>query len=326
MLNKHKNLDLKDRKIIFELEKNARVPLTKIAKTLKISKQLTGYKLKKLETSGIIEGYHAIIDTSRLGFTTYRVYLKFQNLTQHKKEEFLAFLETLNEVTILLSIDGEWDAGFAVMVKNIYDFYEVWEKILEYKEFIEQYRTSIYSPIYHFTKKFLSLTDEYYVETKMLGGKEKAEFDDLDISILSELSPNVRNPLTEISKKLKRSAQLIINRVKTMEKTGIIQGYRPILNWKLLGYEYYKADITLNNNKQQNEIMNFGKQHKYIFQINKTIGGSDLEIELYAKNKEHFREIMNEIQDKFSDAFKNYTYFTLIKTYKETFFPKTNLL
>lgn len=321
MTKNRQNLDLREKKIIFELEKDARTPISKIAKKLKISKQLASYKLKKLEKSKIIEGYHAIIDTSRLGFTTYRVYLKFQNLNSVKKKEFLTFLSDLNEITILLTIDGVWDVGFAVMVKDIYKFYDLWDKILDYKINISSYNISIYSPIYHFTRTFLADFETPISDTKILGGKREANFDDLDIQILKELAPNVRKPLTEIAEKLDKSAQLIINRIKALEKKGIIQGYRPILNWKLLNYDYYKVDINLSSNSRYKEMFNFCKQNKYIFQIDKTIGGSDFEIEIYAKNKDHFRKIMNEFQDKFNGVFDNYSYFTLIKTYKEVFFP-----
>lgn len=314
-------LDLKDRKILYELEKNARASVSEIAKKVGMSKQMVSYKIKRLEEAGIIGGYHAIIDTSRLGYMTYRVYLKFQHLTSEKKKEILEFLVSLKEITIMLTIDGRWDVGFAVMVKNIYDFYDVWARIMTLKEFIDLYHISIYSPVYHFTRTFLSPKKGELPKTLILGGKEKVEFDELDIGILKGLAPNVRKPLTAIAEKLGRSAQFVINRVKGLEKRGIIQGYRPILNWSLLGYEYYKVDITLLSHKRDKELFEYCKQHLYIFQIDKTIGGSDFEIEIYAKGKEHFKQIMQELQDRFKDVFKNYVYFTLEKTYKEVFMP-----
>lgn len=314
-------LDVKDKKILYELEKNARVPMSKIAKAVGLSKQLVSYKIKRLEEVKIIEGYHAVIDTSKLGYTTYRVYLKFQHLTIEKRKEILDFLTSLNEVTILLTIDGHWNVGFAIMVKNIYDFYDVWNKIMAYKEFIDLYNISIYSPIYHFTRTFLSPKKSTLPKILILGGKEKVEFDNLDVQILKALAPNVRKPLTEIAVKLGKSAQLIINRIKAMEKKGILQGYRPILNWHLLGFEYYKVDITLRSHKRSKELFAYCKNHPLIFQIDKTIGGSDFEIEIYAKSKEHFKKIMQELQSKFSNVFKNYCHFTLERTFKEMFMP-----
>lgn len=314
-------LDLKDQKILYELEKNARETVSNISKRLGISKQLVSYKIKRLEEAKVIDGYHAIIDTSRLGYTTYRVYLRFQHINSEKMNEIITFLINIPEVAILVTIDGQWDLGFALMVRNIYDFYTVWDKVMRFRELIEKYNISIYSPIYHFTRTFLSPKEDEIAKIRILGGKEKAEFDTLDIQILKELAPNVRKPLTEIAQKLKKSAQLVINRKKSLEKREIIQGYRPILNWNLLGYEYYKIDINLLSHKRDKELFNFCKQHKYIFQIDKTIGGSDFEIEIYAKSKRHFKEIMEDIQNKFHDMFKNYSYFTVEKTYKELFFP-----
>ena len=73
-------LNLKDKKILYELEKNARVTISDIAKKVGLSKQLVSYKIKRLEEERIIEGYHAIIDTSKLGYTTYRVYFTFPTI------------------------------------------------------------------------------------------------------------------------------------------------------------------------------------------------------------------------------------------------------
>lgn len=313
-------LDKKEQKILYELEKNARAPVSAIAKSVGVSKQLASHKIKRLERAKIIEGYHAIIDTSRLGYITFRVYLKFQHLTSKKREELLMELSKMHEITILLSIDGRWDAGFAVMVRDISSFYGVWDNILKFRDFIDTYHISIYSPIYHFTRTFLSQRKEE-PRVLILGGNEKIDHDELDLKILRELAPNVRKPVVEIAYKLRRSLQVIINRIRNLEKKKILQGYRPIINWDLLGYTYYKVDIDLLNRRRDDELFNFCKKHKFIFQIDKTIGGSDLEIEIYAKSKDHFKKIMQEIQDEFHSVFKNYSYFTLEKTYKETFFP-----
>ena len=192
---------------------------------------------------------------------------------------------------------------------------------MRFREMIEKYHISIYSPVYHFTRTFLSPKEGEISKIRILGGKEKTEFDNLDIHILKELAPNIRKPLSEIAQKVRKSTQFVINRVKSLEEREIIQGYRPILNLNLLGYEYYKVDVNLLSHKKDDRLFNFCKQHKYIFQIDKTIGGSDFEIEIYAKSKKHFKEIMQEIQDKFHDVFKNYSCFTVEKTYKEVFFP-----
>ena len=50
----------KDRDILFELSLNARATITKIAKKVKLSKQVVSYRLGLLEKNKVILGYYAI--------------------------------------------------------------------------------------------------------------------------------------------------------------------------------------------------------------------------------------------------------------------------
>ena len=123
------------------------------------------------------------------------------------------------------------------------------------------------------------------------------------------------------AKKLKISPDTVRNRIKNLEKKEIIVGYKLGLNLEKLDYVSYRVDLQLTSTERNKELFEYCKNHLYIFQIDKTIGTTDFEIEIYARSKEHFKETMQELQDKFNTSLKNYTYFTLGKTYKETFFP-----
>lgn len=315
-------LNKKDWKVLYELEKDARQPLQSIAKKTGTSKQLVKYMLNKYEQQKIILAYTAIIDSSRIGYHTYRVYIKFQSLnTKEEKEKPFDFLVNLNETTIVNKLEGYWDAGLTIAVKDIYDFYNVWEKMMTLRRNIADYKISIYSPISHFTRTLISQEKtKENPKVMVLGGKEKTDFLEIDIKILKELSRNVRQPVTEIAHKLNKSAVFISKRIKKMEQSGIIQGYRPLFNWSLLGYSYYKIDLFLNSHRRNKELFNFCHKHPNIIQVNQTIGnGSDFEFEVFVKSKNHFKKLMGEVQSKFSDIIINYEYFTVDKPYKETF-------
>ena len=55
-------LDLKDRKILYELDLDARQPLTQIGKKVGLSKDVVSYRMKKLQDEGIIKNYYTVID------------------------------------------------------------------------------------------------------------------------------------------------------------------------------------------------------------------------------------------------------------------------
>jgi len=61
--------------------------------------------------------------------------------------------------------------------------------------------------------------------------------DDLDIDILRSLNENGRKSFRDIAKELHISLTTVSNRVRALEKSGVIQGYIPVLDATKLGYD-----------------------------------------------------------------------------------------
>jgi len=316
-------LDLLDKRIIYELERNCKISISNIAKKLKVSKQRVSYRIKNLELNRFILGYSCILDTSKLGYTTYRIYIKFQNTSKEDKIKIIKDICSYNNIPQAIAIDNIWDFAFGIVVKVTPDFHKVWVDILKkYKENIDKYHISICAPIYSYTRDFLNpdtITEP--PKLRVFGDCEKVDYDKNDIIILKELAKNIRRPIVEIAQSINRNPQFIINRIKELEKKEIIKGYKPDLDWNKFGYTYYKIFINLSNFKKYNEMFKYCESNLQIFQIYKTIGGWDLEIEIYAKNLVDFKKIMSELQDKFNDCIKNYFYFTVGNIHKEIVVP-----
>ena len=66
-------LDLKDRKILYELDSNARQSNSGIAKKVGLNKNTVNYKINRMTEEGIITGYYTVVDSSRLGYFSIRV-------------------------------------------------------------------------------------------------------------------------------------------------------------------------------------------------------------------------------------------------------------
>lgn len=63
------------------------------------------------------------------------------------------------------------------------------------------------------------------------------ELDELDIDILRSLNDNARKSFRDIAKELDVSLTTISNRVKILERSGVIRGYIPIVDATKLGYD-----------------------------------------------------------------------------------------
>lgn len=318
-------LDKKDKKLLYLLDVNGRMTYSQLAKRIGASKQLVKYRINRLEDMGIIKGYYAMVDTSRLGLTAFRVYLKLKNINAQKKGEVIEYLKNQNYVWAVILIAGKWDIALGVSVGGIYEFYEFWDKFLEqYLGHIKEYMVSIYSPIYHFAKAYISENKDDS-KIRILGGREKTFFDEKDVKLLLSISKNARISLLDLAKDIRISAELASYRLKQLQKRGIIQGYRAMIDVSKLGYHFFKAEIRLSSYKKVKQIMQYCHYHPNIYQIDKTIGGETLELEFHVKELNDMLAIIAEIERLFPDTIESFDYITVISEEKVVYMPSVSI-
>lgn len=303
-------IDLYDRKLLYELDKNSAISLSELSKKLKRSKQFVLYRMKQLEVANIITGYNAIVDMSKLGFFTFRVYFKFQQTTEEEGKKFVDYVRTnLKQVWTITDMHGKWDYALFLGVKIISEFHTIWDGImLEYKPKIKTYNVAVYAPVYNFNRKFFIENPTNPIE-RAYGTGEKEDIDDLDWKIIENYSNNVRQSSLEIARKLKVSADTVRARIKHLEQKKIITGYKIGLNLEPLGFVSYRVDLQLISTKRNKEIFEFCKNHKNIYQINKSIGGADFEIEVIVRDLNHLLQLIDEIKNTFKDVVNDVDYF-----------------
>ncbi|HIH16908.1 MAG TPA: winged helix-turn-helix transcriptional regulator, partial [Candidatus Diapherotrites archaeon] len=78
-------MDELDCKILYELDCNCRQSNAAIGKKLRVNKNVVNYRIGKLLENGFIDRFYAVVDSPKLGFQTFRVYLKFSILDEAKR-------------------------------------------------------------------------------------------------------------------------------------------------------------------------------------------------------------------------------------------------
>ena len=122
MTKKNSSMDVVDKKILKQLHKDCRVTIGHIAKKLELPKSTVQYRIKKLETNGVIKGYHAQIDNTKLGkdFTTITlVHTKYGKKYFDKVGKILSNIPGTSGVYFVL---GDNDFVFICTSKNREDF------------------------------------------------------------------------------------------------------------------------------------------------------------------------------------------------------------
>jgi Lrp/AsnC family transcriptional regulator, leucine-responsive regulatory protein len=61
-------LDQYDSRILAELQHDARISMSELGRRVHLSQPAVTERVRKLELSGVISGYHAVVDAARLGY------------------------------------------------------------------------------------------------------------------------------------------------------------------------------------------------------------------------------------------------------------------
>ncbi|MFH0974134.1 MAG: Lrp/AsnC family transcriptional regulator [Candidatus Micrarchaeota archaeon] len=314
-------LDARDYRLLYELDVDCRQPLTKLAAKLGISKQRVAYRMARLEENAIILGYRTMIDSSRLGFLQIRVYVRLRRANEAVTRKILDFLKAQKKVWALVRITGPSDFVFVVGIKRPVEFHALWRQVEDkFKQYIAGAKISIYSPVYHFAKAYLiGITDE--TRPRVIGG-EPVEVDELDLKILDLISANARLSAVEIASKTGVDPQTVSSRIRKLQDTGVIQGYRASIDVDKLGFEFYKVDFALASTVDREKIREYCHLNSNIYQVNETIGGADLEVELHVRSLKELLEKIEGLKNAFPNTIESFEQYRLWGEEKMVYFPE----
>ena len=112
------SLDKIDRAILAILQKAAKTTNAQLADMVGLSPAATLERVRKLENAGIIQGYHARLDTDKIGLKRHMLlYIKIQPLEQAVVAAFLQTIASMPEVICAYQITG--DADFLLQVVTV---------------------------------------------------------------------------------------------------------------------------------------------------------------------------------------------------------------
>ncbi|MEM9632211.1 MAG: Lrp/AsnC family transcriptional regulator [Pseudomonadota bacterium] len=114
------NLDRFDQKILRELSKDGRLPVTDLAKRVGLSKSPCQVRLKRLQNEGYIRGFKAIIDQKKLGLEHIAfVEVKLKDTTEQALRAFNEAVRAVPEIEQCHMIAGAFDYLLKVRTKDI---------------------------------------------------------------------------------------------------------------------------------------------------------------------------------------------------------------
>ena len=114
------DIDLKDRKILYELDLNCRQSNAQIGKKVGLSREVVKYRIQRMEKAGIIINQWTAVDTYRLGYQVFRAYINFQDITKDVKDKIIQYFVNCRDTWGVISFKGDFDVLF--WVKDVGNF------------------------------------------------------------------------------------------------------------------------------------------------------------------------------------------------------------
>jgi DNA-binding Lrp family transcriptional regulator len=320
-----RELDSKDHKILYHLFLNSRQSLSSVAKKVGLQKSVVEYRIRRLQTKGIIKNFNAMIDVFKLGFSVYRLYIVLQYASPDKEKEIITHFVNHQNTWSIASTKGRYNLIITILVKSPNYFYAFYEETLRHYRYY--FKEIFFSQLYESFgyKHSLLLTELAASHERAYEYRDnglKVNIDEVDYKILNLLAKNTRISSVEISKQINVSTVTIQSRIHKLIKSGVIQRYSITMDINKLGLREFIVNLSLRDYNKKNHIINYLSDNPFLWEIHKAIGGFDLEITLYATNFEHFYRVMEDLRKKFPEDIANYDYLYVTEVFKSNILPE----
>ncbi len=135
--------------------------------------------------------------------------------------------------------------------------------------------------------------------------------DKVDLMILSHLKENARMTASDISKEINFSISSVIERIKKLEKSGIIEKYTIKLNERALGNDLVAImEVKLRDTKHYDAFVDMVSGEKQIISCYYLAGEFDFVIKIRTDSSESLEKIHRTIRG-FEGVAEVKTYFSL---------------
>ncbi|OGJ20428.1 hypothetical protein A3K73_00250 [Candidatus Pacearchaeota archaeon RBG_13_36_9] len=317
-------MDKKDKDIIFELDKNSRLPYSKLAKLTGISQETARYRLNNLVRKGVIKKFMTVMDTAKLGYSIYQILLKLQNVNETKKLEVINFLVRNKNVAWVGDLEGNYDIAFIVRVRNQLELQNIIGEIHNlFSSYIMKKVVSVLLQGEFFSRDYL--VNKKRTDSRASSYSPHEEIillRDTDKKICQVLAEDARISYIKLSEKLKISPDSIIQHVKKLKKEGIIQKFTVSIDNEKMNQLHYKLLIYLTDfsNKKVDSLLSFIKSNNKVIAVIKTLAEWDYEIDLEIESIDQLKKFTMQLTSEYSDLIRDYELMRILSMPKYNFF------
>ncbi len=315
---------MKDKRILSELFKNARTPLSRVSKKVELSRQATDYRIRRMIKKGFLQSFTTIINLSKLDYTNYFSLLSLNRFDKELENRLSRLIKAEKSVIKATKYTGRWNILIESLHQKDKEFHAFFRKIkqacseslidFEICQGIKQY-------------KYITLPTEYLKpvdvdpnatkRSQIDSDAETITLDSTDRKILISLAKNCRTDLKQLNEGIKEDA--IRKRIKELEEKGVIEGYVPTINPTGLQLHWHELLFKLKNDitsEEEKRFVRFLQEQGKVSYVMKMGEYYDYRVYLWVESQEKFDEFITDLKNNLSELIVNFDYLYGLKEYK----------
>ncbi len=123
---------------------------------------------------------------------------------------------------------------------------------------------------------------------------DDALLDETDMRILGELSADARTSLAELGRRVGLSSPAVAERIKRLEREGVISGYRADINPRSLGYTLGVIIRIRPSPRQLRPVAELAQQTSEIIECHRVTGDDCYVMTAYVRDVQHLEELIDQ--------------------------------
>lgn len=299
-----KELPTIQRNLIPVIQLNAKESLSRIAKLCGTGESAVRYHMKRLQDAGLIREA-PFINVYPLGYRYVNLYFSLSTANSAAVDAFLKALVASTHVTWLAELGGDFHFGISLLVKEVEEIRDILDSfskkfpdIFFEKSFVFHTALQVF-PAKYLTSRKLSWNPLGYGPT---GGKFEA--DKLDKSIITTMAARGLTSGRAIARELGEPHATIENRLRRLEKEGVIAGYWNLFDCSKLGYQTLKLLIYAKGHQHSlsAQLLAFAREEPHISYYIECLGSWDFELGLDVEEQIEVAAVSRKILDAFGNA------------------------
>tara|TARA_Y100000310_G_scaffold75521_1_gene71849 strand:+ start:16071 stop:17102 length:1032 start_codon:yes stop_codon:yes gene_type:complete len=317
-----------DKKILSLLCHNIRLPTSKIARVLNLSRQSTEYRIKSMEKSHLIAGSRTVINIKKLGYHSYHFFLSIN--TNDSEKEFIKRCLSNEYVNTLLTYSGNLNYELSIIAKTPEEAKSVFEFLTEGLKvgyyfpclLIENIKASILPgflpdkiPVLKNIKNDTSFLKQFELK------KKDYDVDFKDKMILFSLSQDAQISLGSIGRRVGLTKDSVSYRIKNLVRGGYILQFRPVIDYSILNLSVKSVLIKVNrmDEKEKKRFHHYLKYNNSVLWATEILGNWDYLLYVINREQERIYDFVKDIKKSFEDYIRNYEILFAYQIYKYSF-------